>query len=87
MSPLSQSANEKNELKKQLEEIKDNTGETPEKITADSEYRSSDNIAALEENNIDGYIATGKGEKGITEDKKIYQQPGNYPVFIEPGNS
>lgn len=70
---LSQNANDKNELKKELDKIKDNTGSLPEKISADSGYRSSDNISALKENNIDGYIATGKGEKDISQDtdKKI----------------
>jgi len=65
---LTQNANDKNELKKEVDEIKDNTGKTPEKISADSGYRSSDNILALEESKIDGYIATGKGEKDIPKD-------------------
>jgi transposase len=64
---LTQNANDKNELKRQIDEIKDNTGKTPEKISTDSGYLSSDNISALKENNIDGYIATGKGEKDISK--------------------
>ena len=53
--------------------FKKNTGKNPEKVSADSGYRSSDNILALKESKIDGYIATGKQEKDISQDtdKKI----------------
>jgi len=70
---LSQNANDKNELKKEVDEIEKNTGKNPEKISADSGYKTSDNILALEGSKIDGYIATGKGEKDISQDtdKKI----------------
>ncbi|MCG2821618.1 MAG: transposase, partial [Candidatus Atribacteria bacterium] len=57
---LSQNANDKNELKKEVDEIEKNTGKNPEKISADSGYKTSDNILALEGSKIDGYIATGK---------------------------
>ena len=60
---LTQNANDKNELIKAIDEIKINTGKNPEKISADAGYRSSDNILALNESNIDGYIATGKEKK------------------------
>ena len=86
---LSQNANDKNELKKEIDEIKINTDKTPEKISADAGYRSSDNISALEENSIDGYIATGKGEKDIPEntDKigiKNFSYDDKKDVFICP---
>ncbi len=70
---LTQNANDKNELKKEVDEIEKNTGKNPEKISADSGYKTSDNILALEGSKIDGYIATGKGEKDISQDtdKKI----------------
>lgn len=60
---LTQNVNDKKELEKAIDEIEKNTGMTPEKLSADSGYLSSDNISTLKENNIDGYIATGKGEK------------------------
>ena len=68
---LTQNANDKGELKREIDNIKETTGEIPEKITADSGYRSSENISTLKENNIDGYIATGKGEKDVSGTDKI----------------
>jgi len=90
---LSCNANDKNELKKEVDEIKKNTGKTPEKISADSGYRSSDNILALEESKIDGYIATGKGEKEVSQDtdKKIGKSQFSYDIkkdiFICPAGA
>jgi len=70
---LTQNANDKNELAKAITEIEKNTEKNPEKISADSGYKTSDNILALEGSKIDGYIATGKGEKDNSQDtdKKI----------------
>ena len=89
---LAQNANDKNELIKAIDEIKINTGKTPEKISADAGYRSSDNISALKENSIDGYIATGKGKKDLTDtDKKIGIKNFSYDdkkdVFICPAGT
>jgi len=44
----------------------------PEKASANSGYCSSDSILAIEDADIDGYIATSKGEKDISKiaDKK-----------------
>ena len=85
---LSQRANDKNELIKEIEEIKNNTGKIPQKISADSGYRSTENISALEESRIDGYIATGKGEKDMPEDKKIgiknFSYDSGKDVFVCP---
>lgn len=85
---LTQNANDKNELKRQIDDIKDSTGKTPQKITADSGYRSSENISALEKNNIDGYIATGKCEKDISDTDKIgiknFSYDSKKDIFICP---
>ncbi|MCX6382888.1 MAG: IS1182 family transposase, partial [Actinobacteria bacterium] len=87
---LTQNANDKNELKKAIDEIEKNTEKNPEKISADSGYRSSDNISAIENAKIDGYIATGKGEKDISQDtdKKIGKSQFSYDsqkdIFICP---
>lgn len=87
---LTQNANDKNELKRALTEIKINTEKTPEKASADSGYRSSDNISAIENAKIDGYIATGKGEKDNLQDtnKKIDKSQFSYDsgkdIFICP---
>jgi transposase len=64
---LTQNVNDKKELARAINEAQKNTGKVPEKISADSGYLSSDNISTLKENNIDGYIATGKGEKDTSE--------------------
>ena len=87
---LTQNANDKNELKKEVDEIEKNTDKTPDKISADSGYRSSDNILLIENAKIDGYIATGKGEKDNSEDtnKKIGKSQFSYDskkdIFICP---
>lgn len=89
---LSQNANDKNELKKAIDEIKNITGKNPDKISADAGYRSSDNISALNESNIDGYIATGKEKKDPTDiGKKIgiknFSYDSKKDVFICPSGA
>jgi len=68
---LTQNVNDKKELGRAIDEIEKNTGSLPEKLSADSGYLSSDNISTLKENNIDGYVATGKGEKDPASTGKI----------------
>lgn len=61
---LSQNANDKKEIAPALENIQDATdGRLPEKMSADNGYLSGDNLEALEDSEIDCYIATSKGEK------------------------
>ena len=57
---VTQAANDKQQVKPMVEQIKSNTGETPRKISADSGYFSEDNIEHLKEQNIDAYIATSR---------------------------
>ena len=57
---VTQQANDKQQLKPLVAQIRSNTGETPRKISADSGYFSEDNIEHLKEQNIDAYIATGR---------------------------
>ena len=59
---VSQNANDKKEAKPAIEEIKENTGEVPDKMSSDNGYFSGENIEAFENENIDVYMATGKGE-------------------------
>jgi transposase len=59
---VSQSANDFDELAPALEEIVNATGEMPEKVSSDNGYFSGKNLNTLEENEIDGYVAPGKGE-------------------------
>jgi transposase len=65
---LSQSANDKQELERALEQIEHSTGQLPDKMSADNGYMSGDNLQALEGKGVDGYIATDKGEKTNTSD-------------------
>lgn len=85
---LTQNANDKKELGRAIDEIKKSTGKTPEKISADSGYLSSENISVLKDADIDGYVATGKGEKDISDTDKIGIKNFSYnskeDVFICP---
>ena len=60
---LSQNANDKQELKPALKQIKETTGKLPGKLSADNGYMSGDNLEAMDERPVDVYIATDKGEK------------------------
>jgi len=87
---LSQNANDKNELKPALADIEKNTGGLPDKMSLDSGYMASDNISTLKDLKVDGYIATGKGEKESSPDnsKKIGKLNFSYDsqkdIFICP---
>jgi len=65
---LSVNENDKNELKPALCQIKDNTDSIPSVMTLDKGYATPDNINTLDVSGIDGYFATGKGEKEKTAD-------------------
>jgi len=60
---LSQNANDKQEVDCALKEVKETTGELPEKMSLDNGYMSGTNLEAFEGKEIDVYIATGKGER------------------------
>jgi LPS O-antigen subunit length determinant protein (WzzB/FepE family) len=56
---VTQETNDKQQLKPLVEEIKKNTdGNKPKKASADSGYFSETNVEYLEDEGIDGYIAT-----------------------------
>jgi len=88
---LTQNANDKKELGRAIDEIEKNTDKLPEKISADSGYLSSENISVLKDVDIDGYIATGKGEKDISDtdkiDKKNFSYDRKKDVFICPAGN
>ncbi len=60
---LTQNANDKQEVEPALEEMKETTGDLPDKMSLDNGYMSADNLESFEGKNIDVYVATGKGEK------------------------
>ena len=43
-----------------VEEVKANLHETPKQLSADNGYYSEENVAFLEQQGIDGYVATGR---------------------------
>jgi len=59
---LSKNANDKKEVEPALKEIKETTGEHPDKCSIDNGYFSGANLKALSETNIDVFVAPGKGE-------------------------
>jgi transposase len=59
-SHVTQQANDKRELEPLVEEIKTNLGHKPKKVSADSGYYSEENVGYLVEEEIDGYLATGR---------------------------
>jgi len=60
---LTQNANDKKEVKPALKEMNETTGDLPDKMSLDNGYMSGDNLEALDDTDIDVYIATGQGEK------------------------
>jgi len=60
---LSQNANDKQEVKEGLESIEKNAGKLPEKMSMDNGYQSGSNLAALEQADVEAYVAVERGEK------------------------
>jgi transposase len=62
---VTQAANDKQQLQPQVEQIKANLdGQVPRVISADNGYFSEDNVAALQNEGIDGYVSTGRQKHG-----------------------
>lgn len=60
---ISQHANDKQEVEPALQALQDTTEQRPDQISLDNGYFSANNLHALEQQQIDAYIATDKGEK------------------------
>jgi hypothetical protein len=60
---VSQNANDKQELEPGQKAIQDKAGRLPEQLSADNGYFSGNNLQALEQRDINAYLATDKGEK------------------------
>jgi transposase len=64
-SRVSQEANDKQQLQPMVEKLKsDLDGQKPSQITSDSGYFSEDNVSYLAQEEIDGYVATGRVKHG-----------------------
>jgi len=62
---LSQAANDKKEVEPTLQEMQETMGALPSKVSADNGYLSGNNLQALEDAEVDAYVATGR--EGKTE--------------------
>ena len=61
---VAQEANDKKQTIPMMEAIKEQSGQTPEELLADSGYCSDENLKALENKPVDVYIATGRQKHG-----------------------
>jgi hypothetical protein len=80
---ISQNANDKQEVEPALQALKDTTDRLPDKASVDNGYWSGGNLQAFEQNSIDAYIATDKGEKTHkmpldASDRKVVKADFNY---------
>jgi transposase len=74
---VSQEANDKQELKPVVEKLKSNLdGAKPERMTTDNGYFSEENVTYLAQEQIDGYVATGRIKHG---DKPLSAPRGRTP--------
>ena len=74
---VSQEANDKGELKPVVERLKTNLeGTKPGRMTTDSGYFSEENVTYLAQEQIDGYVATGRIKHG---DKPLPAPRGRIP--------
>ncbi len=64
--------------------IETNLGRKPEQLSADSGYCSEDNLAALENRSIDGYVATGRAKHAVAgAAASPSPAPDNKPTRVE----
>jgi len=61
---VTQEANDKQQVKPMVEQVKVNAGEAPEKLSADSGFYSEANVKYLEGEGVDAYVATEKMKHG-----------------------
>jgi transposase len=61
---VTQETNDKQQVQPVIEDVKKRTGQTPKKASLDAGYYSDQNVAYLESEKIDGYIATGRQKHG-----------------------
>jgi len=61
---VTQEANDKRQVKPMVEQVKENTGEVPDALSADNGYFSEENVEYLWNEKIDAYLATGRQKHG-----------------------
>lgn len=60
---ISQRANDQQEVAEALEQMRESTGQYPDKLSMDNGYYSGSNLQTLSDEEIEGYVATDRGEK------------------------
>src|SRR5436305_498747 len=74
---VTQQANDKQQVKPLVEEMKANLGgRRPGELSADAGYFSEDNVRYLEDQKIDSYVATGRQKHGAKPGKSL-ETPAN----------
>jgi transposase len=87
---VSLAVNDQKEVSPALEEIKENTGEFPDKMSLDHGYFSGENLEKLQQKQIDGYVATGREGKKKNEEsvgqfgKELFVYQQNLDQFVCP---
>jgi transposase len=64
---LTQHGNDKGQLVPLLDGIERNLGRRPDQASADTGYLSEANLQALDDRDIDGYVATGRAKPGAAD--------------------
>ena len=68
---LTQNGSDQGQLVPMVDEIERNLDRKPAQVSADNGYCSETNIAALNERNIDGYLAPGRAQHPTAKTQKI----------------
>ena len=82
---------DKQEVKPAIEELIATVGTLPQKMSIDNGYFSAENLTAIEEKEVDAYVAVGRGEKGtptssekLTKETFVYEEKED--CFICPNS-
>jgi hypothetical protein len=65
---VTQSTSDVQELEAVLDQIKETTGQYPDKTLADAGYRSEANLQMLEKKGVEGFVAMGREKNGETKE-------------------
>src|SRR6201997_1935146 len=82
---VTQSPVDSGQLVPMTDAIETNLGRKPKQLSADAGYCSEPNLAALEERNIDGYVATGRARDAVAGDAA--HEPAAAPAAPEPAGA
>ena len=72
---VTQSGSDCGQLLPMTDAIKANLGRPPAQLSADAGYCSEDNLAGLEERNVDAYVATGRARDAVAGAAKDTGEP------------